>query len=732
MNTLYITPYVPSQIRTRPYNLIRALVRMGHQITLLTAASTSAQDLEQADELRTWGMRVEVFPVPLTRSLGNCLRALPTRQPLQAAFSYHPEMEQRLNELIRKDHFDVVHVEHLRAARLLQALSGVPTVYDSVDCISLLFEQAVKRGAQLRSRLMAALDLARTRRYEAQLLMRCRHVVVTSQRDKDALEKLAHRYLSPQAQPAPITVITNGVDLQYFRPQEDSGPRDDQTIVFTGKMSYHANIAAVLYFAQEVLPHIWNRNPQVRFQIVGKDPPEAVQQLAADGRIEVTGTVEDLRPYLAQATVAVCPALYAVGIQNKVLEAMAMGTPVVSTSAGCAALAAEEGQAILTADGAEPLAAAVMRVLSDPTLAERLSIAGQQYVEAHHSWEAGARRLVSIYGQSRLEPDAGSRRPHRSHGSTPVARSAEHNQAAGVKIPPMRTLIVATSAKYQNMVEEIALARRPRLDYLELRDRLGAAYMDYDAPWMHNHELMRRLEKRLRLDIYWAKQIAQQVKEQPYDTVLSMSERTAIPLSHMMSRQVKHVVILHHPLSPRKMRLMKTLGTPYRWNTIVALSQAEAKAFREAFHLGPDRVRVLHEAIDTDFYTPRAESGSGIEPEYVFSLGVSSRDYPTLIRAMRKLPHVSCQISATSAWAKPGTTYGNEIIPENVHLKSYDHPETIRDAYARSRFIVISLKQHLSQWSAGSASVLQPQAMGKPVIATRTPGMPSCSLKFVT
>ena len=342
-------------------------------------------------------MQVEDFPVPRMRSLGNCLRALPTREPLQAVYAYHPAMEQRLSELLDEGGFDVVHIEHLRAARLVRAVRGTPKVYDSVDSISLLFEQTAQGGAQLRSRLMAAVDLARTRRYEAWLLTQYDQGVVTSQRDKDALEKLAHRFLPPQAQPAPITVVTNGVDLDYFRPQDDTGQRDSRTVVFTGKMSYHANIAATLYFAREVLPRIWVQDPDVRFQIVGKDPPEAVRQLATDRRIQVTGTVDDLRPYLAQATVAVCPALYAVGVQNKVLEAMAMGTPVISTPAGCAALALEEGREILTAEGEDKLAAAVLQVLNDPTLARRLSAAGRQYVEAHHSWEALARRLVGVY-----------------------------------------------------------------------------------------------------------------------------------------------------------------------------------------------------------------------------------------------------------------------------------------------------------------------------------------------
>jgi len=189
--------------------------------------------------------------------------------------------------------------------------------------------------------------------------------------------------------------------MEYFRPPETRFfPKNlvsPPTVIFTGKMSYHANVAAVLYFAREVLPHIWARNPEVRFQIVGKDPPEAVQQLAGDGRIQVTGTVDDLRPYLARATVAVCPVPYAVGVQFKILEALAMGCPVVCTSAAFAGLDAQEEKEVLVADSPNTFADQVMRVCSDLALAERLAVAGQQYVEAHHSWETGAQRLVRVY-----------------------------------------------------------------------------------------------------------------------------------------------------------------------------------------------------------------------------------------------------------------------------------------------------------------------------------------------
>jgi glycosyltransferase involved in cell wall biosynthesis len=114
-------------------------------------------------------------------------------------------------------------------------------------------------------------------------------------------------------------------------------------------MSYHDSITAVPYFVQQVLPRVWTKDPAVRFRIVGKDPPEAVRRLVADERIQITGTVDDLRPYLAQATVAVCLVLCAVGVQFKILEAMAMGTPAVCTTAAFAGLDAQEGKEALVA-----------------------------------------------------------------------------------------------------------------------------------------------------------------------------------------------------------------------------------------------------------------------------------------------------------------------------------------------------------------------------------------------
>ncbi|MBC7250187.1 MAG: glycosyltransferase [Anaerolineae bacterium] len=392
MRILYVTPYVPSLIRVRPYNLIRYLARRGHQVTVL-ALRSSAGELSDAEALRREGVEVETVLLPRWQSLLNCLRALPTRTPLQAAYCWSTALETRLRALMAEKRFDLVHVEHLRGAHFGAVAGGVPRVYDSVDCISLLFDRTRHESPRWTSRLMAQMELGRTRHYESRLLAMYDTVLVTSRDDKMALERLSNR--AKRERQAPVVVLTNGVDLDYFAPMDV--PREPESLVFSGKMSYHANVAAALYLAQEIMPLVWARRPQATLTLVGKNPPMAVRALASDPRIRVTGYVPDIRPYLARATVAVSPIRYGVGVQNKVLEAMAMATPVVTTPQACGALQVCDGEHLLVAEGADMLAWQIERVLADPPLAESLGRSGRHYVEVHHDWRVAAENLEQIY-----------------------------------------------------------------------------------------------------------------------------------------------------------------------------------------------------------------------------------------------------------------------------------------------------------------------------------------------
>lgn len=381
-------------MRVRPYNLIHALAAHGRQIHLVLLQPPEDRGVS-IEPLQTICEKVEVFPLARTHTLLNTALSLPTRTPLQAAYSHHPQAERRLQTLIAAGLFDVMHLEHLRGAVLADHLNGLPTVFDSVDSISYLFEQVQQHAPNWRSRLMAFIDLARTRHYESQLPTRFAHTLVTSPLDKHAFVQL-----NPATE-SKISILPNGVDLNYFQPT--TTPRDPATILFSGKLSYHANVAAALFLAQSIMPLVWEQRPEARLILVGKDPAPALRALTTDSRITVTGYVPDLRPYFARATVAVAPLRYGAGVQNKVLEAMATGLPVVATPQVLGALQAEPGRHLLIGDSQRQLATHLLTLIEQPSLRQTLIEAGRQYVEAHHNWAAIANELTRIYQSASLD-----------------------------------------------------------------------------------------------------------------------------------------------------------------------------------------------------------------------------------------------------------------------------------------------------------------------------------------
>ncbi|BCX04476.1 MAG: glycosyl transferase family 1 [Candidatus Roseilinea sp.] len=401
MNLLFVIPYVPTLIRVRPYNLVRFLARHGHRLTLATLWETNEERRALA-ELESLGIEIVAAPLTRNRKLLNLATALPSTQPLQANFCWQPALATKLEVLILVRDFDAIHVEHLRGSRYALQLKRktqdarrrTPIVWDSVDSITHLFEQAARRSQSLKGKLMTAFELPRTRRHEGWLAAQFDHVLVTSPTDRAALEAISPRH-------APITVLPNGVDLHYFAPCEGA-TRESDALVFSGKMSYHANITAALHLVNDIMPRVWAQKPQVRLWIVGKDPPDEVCALEArhPEQVKVTGAVPDMRAYLQCAAVAVVPVVYGAGIQNKVLEAMACATPVVTSAQTVTSLQPGYESAALVAGDAEAFAHHVLRLLDDPSLRAQLGAAGRRYVEMHHDWNVIVDRLAKIYEEA--------------------------------------------------------------------------------------------------------------------------------------------------------------------------------------------------------------------------------------------------------------------------------------------------------------------------------------------
>ena len=406
MNILFVVPYVPNKIRVRPYNLIRSLAQLGHRITVLTIW-TNEDERRTLEDLEGYCAQVKAVNLPTWRSFINCLLALPSSQPLQAVYSWDANLAEDIFSLAAhtngSDAFDIVHVEHLRGARygvdvnsrLSERKPTLPIVWDSVDSISLLFRQAMVQSKSMFSRGLTRFELSRTERYESWLLDQFDQVLVTSQNDKNAFLSLSEQ----DGKESGVEVLPNGVDLGYFTPDEGID-RKNRDIVLSGKMSYHANVTMVVGFVQDIMPHVWEKHADVQVWIVGKDPPQSLQVLVENPNIHVTGTVDDIRPYLQMATLSVSPISYGAGIQNKVLEAMACATPVIATPQAVSALNVEPGQEILVAEDAISFAEKVIALLEEPERREEIGKAGRKFVEQNHDWAVVAARLADVYSQA--------------------------------------------------------------------------------------------------------------------------------------------------------------------------------------------------------------------------------------------------------------------------------------------------------------------------------------------
>jgi glycosyltransferase involved in cell wall biosynthesis len=399
MKIAFIVPYVPNQVRTRSYNLITYLSRLGHEVDVFTVGS-GKMDLVDAEALKSRCRAVYYYEQPVWRSLLNSALAVPSSKPLQAVYSRQPDLVHRLGHLFGKygsnPGYDVIHVEHLRGSEygtfLKSRFPGLPVVWDSVDCISYLFRQAAGQSTSRFGKLISHLELGRTEKTEADLLEIFDHVLVTSSVDRDALLDT----IRDGRTPAPISVLSNGVDQDYFSSNRDI-PKDPETLVFSGKMSYHANISMVKYLVSEIMPLIWRKRPSVRLLVVGKDPSSEIKKMEENPLIRVTGTVSDIRPFLWKSTIAVAPLVYGAGIQNKILEAMAVGLPVVTTSKALFSLGAVPGCQVLLGDTPDEFSTSVLCLLDDPDLRHVVGEAGRLFVKENHDWESISEQLIGIY-----------------------------------------------------------------------------------------------------------------------------------------------------------------------------------------------------------------------------------------------------------------------------------------------------------------------------------------------
>jgi sugar transferase (PEP-CTERM/EpsH1 system associated) len=386
LSILFVTPRFPLPLlsgdRARAFHQLQGLSRR-HRVTLVTYADPVNQ-ARTHDLLESLGIRVVTVPFTKAGAAWRLTRGVMSELPLQAALYDSPRARATIRDLVASERFDLAHVQLARTVPLVDASLGLPRVVDLIDALSLNMQ---RRAAHDRGwlRWAAQVDARRLQRYERKICEEVAAALVVATADKDAIG------------PYPSIVVNpNGVDLSAF-PRHD-GPREPRRLVFTGNLGYFPNIDAICWFADHVLPRIWQAEPDTRLTIAGARPHRRVLALAErDARVEVHGDVEHLHPFLASARMAVAPMRAGSGQLLKVLEALATGTPVVTTTRGISGIEATNGEHLLVADAPEAFAAHVISVLRDDRLAARLANAGRSLVERLYTWERSVADLERLY-----------------------------------------------------------------------------------------------------------------------------------------------------------------------------------------------------------------------------------------------------------------------------------------------------------------------------------------------
>ena len=304
-----------------------------------------------------------------------------------------PALQRTLNRILRAQRFDVVNLEfpYLGRYELRQAPPGArlpPVVVDSHEMAYDLARQFARAGGNLGRRLYAAANWRKLRREELGAYRDANGVYLCSNADE--------RRLLDEAPGVRTAVIPNAADVEYYQPRTTDPPPDGRTVVYFGLLSTIPNIDAVVHFVQDIWPRIAEADPAARFKIIGGRPPPSLLGLAGP-RVELTGFVPDLRPHLAAAAAVVVPLRLGGGTRLKIVEAMAMGKPIVSTALGAEGIEAVPGRDILIEDEPAGFAQAVVRLLAEPGLAARIGQSARQLAVNRYSWSEAARGLENFY-----------------------------------------------------------------------------------------------------------------------------------------------------------------------------------------------------------------------------------------------------------------------------------------------------------------------------------------------
>jgi sugar transferase (PEP-CTERM/EpsH1 system associated) len=387
MKILYVChrfPYPPKRGgKIRPFNMIRHLAGR-HEVTVASLVRSEAE-AEEGRGIAPYCHRFEMAQVRAPLQVLRMVARLPTPTPSSFGYFRSARLAATIDRLVRETRFDLVFVHCSSVARYVAGVSGVPKILDFGDMDSQKWLEygeckpwPLSIGYRLEGHKLVAEEKRLARMFDV--------CTATTRAEWETLEGYGTGVATDW--------FPNGVDSAYFAP--DDAPYDPDTLSFVGRMDYYPNQDCMAEFCARAWPMIRARRPAAKLLIVGADPSPAMRALGEIPGVTVTGSVPDVRGYLRRSAAMVAPLRIARGTQNKILEAMASGVPVVTTSVAAGGVDARRGEHFAVADTPDAIAAAALRLMDDPGERARLALAGRARMLSHHAWPASMARLDRI------------------------------------------------------------------------------------------------------------------------------------------------------------------------------------------------------------------------------------------------------------------------------------------------------------------------------------------------
>ncbi|HXH51194.1 MAG TPA: glycosyltransferase [Terriglobia bacterium] len=377
----------------RAYYTLRHLLR-SHEVTLYALASKPNSHW-QSHHPDLPGLEQKSFQMAKTAFVWNGAGAFFSGLPLQVKLYQCPDLVQKLDADIRSGALDLLFVHLIRMAEYARPYSHLPRILDMADSIYQHYSRMRKIWWSPRW-VGARMDRNRVRRYEAEVPRWFDSVLIHTEEDLEWVRK--------QSGATNLTQSLMGVDADEYAFRE--GPYDSRRIIYCSKLDYLPNADAAIYFATRIFPLVRRRLPDAQFSVVGFNPPRSVRELARIPGVEVRANVLDVRQEMSNAAVSVAPVRFGAGIQNKILQSLSMGIPVVATPFAARPFGEPASSPLLTAESPQDFADHVVRVLDDPQYRMQLARAGRKLIEAHFQWEqvlAPLDRILEGLAEKRFE-----------------------------------------------------------------------------------------------------------------------------------------------------------------------------------------------------------------------------------------------------------------------------------------------------------------------------------------